>query len=247
MVKTIIVGVDCATEAKKIGLAKGLFSNGQLQIVDAGCGGSRERLLSLLADWIRTESRVLLALDALLGWPIALGKSLVTHTAGTPLSGTAESLFRRETDRLVTEHCRKRPLDVGADRIARTAHAALKLLGELAEIIAQAIPLAWETDFSSAWLQSRFTPQQPSWGSGIRCSQYKKPEHVHVRRDMISKLSEHIDISIDSSVLVHDANVLDAVICGLAGADFLRGDALHPFNPTLAKNEGWIWAKMPAL
>jgi hypothetical protein len=42
-----------------------------------------------------------------------------------------------------------------------------------------------------------------------------------------------------------DADVLDAVVFAMAGADFMCGQALQPSDQTLARNEGWIWARLP--
>jgi hypothetical protein len=52
-------------------------------------------------------------------------------------------MFRRMTDDEIHRRLRKRPLEVGANLIARTAHSALKLLGEIRERTGLAIPLAW--------------------------------------------------------------------------------------------------------
>lgn len=47
----------------------------------------------------------------------------------------------------------------------------------------------------------------------------------------------------DESPLLANADVLDAALCCLAGADFLLGQATSPINPTLARKEGWIWVR----
>ncbi len=245
MKPTAIIGIDCAVDPKNVGLAKGVYSGDLFVVIDARCGRSEGDLISVLSGWIQSESRVLLALDAPLGWPSSLGRTLVGHAAGAPLSELADKLFRRETDRLINDRCNKRPLDVGADRIARTAHAALNLLDDLGTAIGQRIPLAWDNAFSSRIAAIEVYPAATLSGRGIRCSQYKKTEHTEERRDIASKLNEHLTCSVDHDLLVADADVLDAVVCSLAGLDFLRGLALAPLEPELARNEGWIWAKLP--
>ena len=37
------------------------------------------------------------------------------------------------------------------------------------------------------------------------------------------------------------ADALDAVVCVLAGRDFLEGFEVPPDAPDLARREGWIW------
>ncbi len=84
-----------------------------------------------------------LALDAPLGWPAVLGETLGPHIAGESLDGTPNELFRRQTDHFIKAVIGRQPLDVGADRIARTAHAALGLLEQLRQLTGQPVPLAW--------------------------------------------------------------------------------------------------------
>jgi hypothetical protein len=58
---------------------------------------------------------------------------------------------------------------------------------------------------------------------------------------LIEWLSEHIEIQGPTTLLEENADALDAVICVLAGWDFLRGSALAPTDPEQAAKEGWIW------
>ena len=54
------------------------------------------------------------------------------------------NLFRRETDREIKRRLGRQPLDVGADRIARTGHRALEILSKLADSLKlREILLAW--------------------------------------------------------------------------------------------------------
>ena len=246
MTARTIVGIDCATEAKKVGLAKGILIDDRLQIVDLRCGETRSRLLDTVFSWIQNERQVLLALDAPLGWPSTLRSALIRHEAGVPIVDDAELLFRRETDRVITQGWRKRPLDVGADRIARTAHSALKLLGELAALVGGVIPLAWDCAHPGRLSAVEVYPAATLSGRGIRSSQYKEVKDREVRKRIIEKLSEHVVFKVETQLLVDDADVLDAVVCTIAGADFLCGQALQPVDRALARVEGWIWAKPPA-
>ncbi len=245
MADVTIVGIDCATEAKKVGLAKGVLVDGRLEIVDLRCGGNRFKLLDTVFDWIQNERRVLLALDAPLGWPFPLRSVLATHEAGLPIGDDADLLFRREIDRVITQHWRRRPLDVGADRIARTAHSALKLLAELAVLVGEALPLAWESAYPGRLSAIEVYPAATLSGRRIRCSKYKELKDREARKEMIDELFAHVVFSVETRILVDDADVLDAAVCAIAGADFMCGQALQPSDQVLARNEGWIWAKLP--
>ena len=70
-------------------------------------------------------------------------KVLQRHWAGTALGVDSNALFRRETDRFIRDKLGKQSFDVGADRIAWTAHSALTLLSALRERLHAPIPLAW--------------------------------------------------------------------------------------------------------
>ena len=52
-------------------------------------------------------------------------------------------MFWRTTDVFIQQKLKKTPLDLGADRIARTAYAALAVLGSLRAELGISIPLAW--------------------------------------------------------------------------------------------------------
>jgi len=52
-------------------------------------------------------------------------------------------------------------------------------------------------------------------------------------------LSHNLDLLLDNP------DVLDAVVCVLAGRDFLCGNARPPEHMDLALKEGWIWVRDP--
>jgi hypothetical protein len=45
--------------------------------------------------------------------------------------------------------------------------------------------------------------------------------------------------------LATSADLVDAAVCVLAGADFIAGRAMSPENRSLAEREGWIWTAAP--
>jgi predicted RNase H-like nuclease len=141
--KITIIGIDCATEPRRVGLACGYYEDEQAKIVEVKLGLKTESILDSIRSWLVQTPYILIALDAPLGWPKKLGETLVTHRAGQPVDGEADDLFRRRTDKVVKCKIGKQPLDVGADRIARTARAALELLAKVRKVVDKPIPLAW--------------------------------------------------------------------------------------------------------
>ncbi len=249
--KTFVVGIDCATEPKKRGIAFGHCSNNvtTCEVSSYEIGLTDEEIASRVHQIFAGQAtKVLLALDAPLGWPIALGNSLVIHMAGQSLPTSADMMFRRETDRFIKRTCNKQPLDVGADRIARTAHSALTLLATISGVIGIDIPLAWSPDFKgiaaievypAATLRAYDLPD-----SGYKDKMGKADEAV--RKKIIDELPPSLTLPNDRTLLLKNADALDATICVLAGIDFLSCQAHKPTDKTLAHKEGWIWVKETA-
>jgi predicted nuclease with RNAse H fold len=183
----------------------------------------------------------LLALDAPLGWPEPIGRILAAHTAGEPIGAAPNEFFRRETDRFIQRSLGKTPLDVGADRIARTAHAALELLESLRNRLGLAIPLGWDLPLVGVSAIEVY-PAATLVAHGLRSGGYKKPEQVDERRELLASLAALLDVGAHRALLERSADALDAVVCALAGTDFLEGRAMPPEDLALAKREGWIWA-----
>ena len=235
---TIIVGVDCATDPNKVGLALAKVSGAGTLLLDGRLGRSEEPTVECIAGWLRESPRALIALDAPLGWPADLGKALADHRSGMPLLTQPNLLFRRETDRFVKRKIGKQPLDVGADRIARTAHSALRLLQKLRVLTGQEIPLALSPDYSHDVAAIEVYPAATLKAHGIRSSGYKKPGQTEERREIIAGLAERMEVRTRIGPLEHKADVLDAAVCVLAGADFLSGRALSPEDLVTAEWRG---------
>ena len=227
---TVIIGIDCATQETKTGLALAEWNDGQLAIHELALGSRTRPILQILSAWIRAHNRVLLAFDAPLGWPAELGRSLASHLAGGGLQGEADTLFHRYTDDEIRRRLGKRPLEVGANLIARTAHAALVLLTKLRESLALPIDLAWAPNWAgpvaaievypAATRLARAVPDSPGSLMGLEGS-----------------------LRLPQSPLLNSTDVRDAVVCALAGADFQLGTAVPPGDVQRARKEGWIWAQ----
>src|SRR5512145_3311768 len=96
--KVRIIGVDCATNPVRVGLALGLWQGQTATLLEVRAGSDQEPLACTICGWMDDVLPTLIAMDAPLGWPIALGEKLVQHTAGEVLDIPANQLFRRETD-----------------------------------------------------------------------------------------------------------------------------------------------------
>mgnify|MGYP005632426763 CR=1 FL=1 len=240
---TTLIGIDCATQTKNIGIALGFFENGKTQIDKVIIGSRNISIVDTIAGWIPISQNTLIAIDAPLGWPKNLGEELQTHEAGKPIHVEPNQLFRRETDHFIKREVGKQPLDVGADRIARTAHAALHLLEEIREKTGQAISLTWEPGISKGVYAIEVYPAATLIAYGINVPGYKQKDGKGARKLLLRQLFDYIDLPTDISLMEKNDDALDAAICVLAGADFLRRDVYKPMNLELAKKEGWIWVK----
>lgn len=240
--RPILVGIDCACQPGNIGLARAEWlRDGSVQLTDVVRGDEVPSVAGLMAKWVADSKRCLLALDAPLGWPEALGRTLNAHSAGTVIKEHPDRLFRRETDRDIHRRFRKMPLEVGADRIARTARAALFLLNEVRSRTGLDIPLLWDPADGIRAAAIEVYPAGTLLAHGLPATGYKKTEQRAVRATILDRLGELLQLPADPERLLSDANRLDAVVCILAAVDFMQGRALPPANPASAKKEGWIW------
>ena len=243
--KTTIVGIDCATDVTKIGLALGELDGDKPKLWEVAVGQRGDSMSEMIARWTRGIGGVLLAFDAPLGWPKAMAETLPQHRAGEQLGTTPNDLFRRHTDHKVKEVVGRQPLDVGADRIARTAHAALELLAELRSRTGFPIRLAWRPQLDQVISAIEVYPAATLDVRGMRSSGYKRKSDHKVRDNMINELAEHIQLPPEPEPMIETADAFDAALCVLAAADFLRGWCVPPDDLSLARKEGWIWVMPP--
>ena len=288
---TLIIGIDCATDPKNVGLAHAIYNRaGRTLVIEdvqtkdgpeeshAGRLVEERRWASVIeqiGEWIdfanwtngTPSAPVLIALDSPLGWPAVMGPTLFGHFAGQPMQSSdaflapdtvgtaAHMLFRRHTDRVVAGHC-KTPLDIGADKIARVAHTALWLLARLRRRFEHDMPLAWEPGSVSEVQAIEVYPAATLEARGLMEAGYKTDRSGRrtILRKMLSRRRRGGSGALmtivggERSADVRDEatrtdHALDAVICCLAGADFLTGEVIapKPEQRTLAEKEGWIW------
>lgn len=245
-----IVGVDCATTNRKTGLAFAYLSaNGVLAVHECLVAQATPSVAAQIRARLTNASRVLIALDAPLGWPAALGKHLVEHLAGTAFQVDSDSLFRRKTDQVVKDRLGKAPLEVAANFLARTAVVALRTLQELSQLCNTQIPLAWHPR-----IQARVAAIEVYPAGTLRA--YQQMALVAAqgttgerKRDLLKRLQRVGALQFSPGVLktIPNEHVLDSVLCCVAALDFLQGLAIgpRPQDQSLVQKEGWIWVRDP--
>jgi predicted nuclease with RNAse H fold len=240
--ETRVIGIDCATNPKNVGLALCAMLDGHSRIEEVTVAKTWPAIDDLVASWVAAPT--LLALDAPLGWPARLGESLHAHNAGAAFEHAPNAMFRRVTDDAVAERLGKRPLDVGSDRIARTAHAALSFLARLGQKLGAPIPLAWAHAPFTGVAAIEVYPAGTLAARNLPRSGYKGPGDpaLALRRDLTAEIAKRLSLDAHAKEqMVETDHALDAVLCVSAGLDFLTGDAVSPEDLSLAKREGWIW------
>ncbi|MBB6215067.1 putative RNase H-like nuclease [Anaerosolibacter carboniphilus] len=238
-----IIGIDCAADHKKVGMSFGTYSKGYIELVKTEIASSKGSIASVVHKWIDDSSKVLIAIDAPLGWPLKMGQYLANHNAGDVLSINANDLFRRETDKFIKKKLGKQPLDVGADKIARTAHSALTIINELRQLTGKSIRLAWNNEEINDIAVIEVYPAATLDRYGITNLGYKKKEQKYIRQEMINQMKRSMVISIDTDIMENNDDVLDSAVCLLAAKDFIEGNVYWPEDIELAKKEGWIWVR----
>ena len=239
-----LIGVDCAVQAKSIGIAIGTWTKGSVAVNEIFVGSSEPA--EVIAPVIKEKGPALLAFDSPLGWPELMGCLLAEHEASAALPVDANHLFRRETDRFVKRKIGKQSLDVGADRIARTAHAAVGLLEQIRALSDAKIPLGWQGQALNQAACIEVYPAATLEAIGISSRGYKgnKEAHRHARAKLLGELEGILRLSeaaAEQAVASDDA--FDAALCCVAAADFLLGNVYEPIDIDLARKEGWIWVR----
>lgn len=239
-----IVGIDCAVQPKKMGIAVGLLSSGSIKVESIQHGLSNPT--QFIADAMQMSIPVLLALDAPLGWPAPMGEELADHYAADRVSVPPNMIFRRDTDRFVKKTIGKQSLDVGADRIARTAWSAVNLLAEVRRLTGSNIPLAWSSGMIHESSCIEVYPAATLEAQGLSSRGYKgnKPVHCESRKNLFAKLNVTLELAdYLKRTAVSNDDAFDSLICLLAAVDFLEGKAMRPENIDTARKEGWIWVR----
>lgn len=226
----VLLGIDCATQPAKVGLALGEVAGEGVRIRECRVASREEPPARIAAAWLRDHDHAILALDAPLGWARGLGAALRDHRAGDRMRGSADSMFRRATDIDIQRRFGKRPMEVGANLISRTAVAALEMLESIRQLTGQPIPLATAREESAAFRAIEVYPAATRRAHGA-------PD----AGGSLAGLERLIDLSAVPKAALRSADAVDAAVCVLAAADFVEGRAVPPRDRDIAAIEGWIW------
>lgn len=242
----LLVGIDCAVDPRNVGVARATLREGTVKLQELHDRVDALQIASLVQQWRKETPIALFALDAPLGWPAPLGHALYAHSAGAPLAANAHALFRRKCDDVVAFALKKRPLDVGADRIARTAHAALGLLSEIRARNGIAIPMAWAPGLPAESMALEVYPGGTLKSLGLRSSGYKGAGREKEREEIYASLEPMLDFDeVLARKMRASDHMLDAAVCTLAAADFVREEMILPPDDEDVRREGWIWVRRP--
>jgi len=247
-----VIGVDCATDSSRVGLALGKWRSGRRLVIEDVRRGAEPDPVTIICEWLQASpAPALIAIDAPLGWPAPLADGLKDHRAGSKLDGEPNYLFRRYTDREIQRRIGITPLDVGADRIARTAHAALALLGIVRDSTRREVPLAWSHHGLEGTSAIEVYPAATLRASGLPYRGYKKVDQEPARRQILVALNPALSFGANrlriESAAAENADLLDAIICMVAARDFLDGRAIPPSDLDVTQREGWIWVRDPEI
>ena len=238
---TALIGIDAATKPRNIGLARGHVDAAKIVVEEVRLGSEIESIPETIGSWINEPT--VIAIDAPLGWPAPMC-ALSDHQAGGKIEIQSDGLFSRLTDHTVHEAIGKKPLEVGANLIARAAVSALDLIQPIRERTGLPLPLLWESGRAESGIIEVY-PAAALTGRGLSVHGYKKsdPTGLDARRNLVSALSKEIGMLPTHSAIEATDHALDAVLCLLTAADFLHGHVVPP-SPAelpLARKEGWIW------
>ncbi len=237
----MIIGIDISTNPKKLGLTACAVKGQNLEICAAQLAGTHDAALEFVADYWQPST--ILAIDAPLGWPREMAIQLQQHKAGEPFLVDRNTMFRRLTDERIAERTGKRPLDVGADLIARAAHYALELLGDVRAQLGAPLPMLWSPHDRGGAIE--VYPAATLDVRGLPSSGYKGKE-PELRKQILEQLPLICAAEIQTALLDNN-DVFDAAIAALAGWDFMESRCEAPADDELerAKSEGWIWVANP--
>lgn len=237
-----IIGLDAAAQDKNIGCILGKYENGHLEVKK--CWDGTQPLVEFIGAGIQASEKSIVAIDAPLGWPVSFRKVLSTHCAGRPLAIEPESFFKRQTDLDIHKRFKKMPLEISADRIARTAFFTLKRIAGIEETLGFRLPLLWSFGELSTSGIVEVYPAATLLANELSIKGYKQ-KNIDPRKKLLEQLKISYDFTIpnelDLTRIEHD---FDALVCCLACVDFIEERACPPDAiDEKIREEGWIWVK----
>jgi hypothetical protein len=183
--------------------------------------------LSSRAGYAIRKILVLIAIEAPLGWPKQLAETLINHSAGMPIETPANAMFRRTTDVFISTEAQK---DSARCRRGPNRSHRLRSIGHCR----QSSRGTWNANSAGVGADvSRVAaievyPAATLVAHRIRSTGYKKPGRTEERHQIVEALHARLTIGESVPDLTQSADLVDAAVCVLAGADFLSGVRNEP-------------------
>ena len=273
-----VIGIDCAADPENIAIASATKAGTRLTINRVFLGSSTDgtrpdrlrHLATAISGLVSTQMPTLLALDAPLGWPVAMRRVLAAGAVG-PVPDIPEDtnlFFRRSTDRFVARTTGRTPQSVGASLVTHLMPTALRLIGLIAEKCGGRTSmgrtaLTQDNSFSEnvhfievypALAGPLFLGSQSQRPASWREADKKLKETKEGKwEDTEKQLRKHLRINfvldddVDTDSKRFRDHGLDAILCAWIGFRFLQGECVSPpstgtkINAGDRAREGWIW------
>lgn len=234
---TTIIGIDSAVEDKNIGLFCITLENNNLKNVEIRNRKPFIKFEEQIKVWIENaKGRILLAVDTPMGYPKNFGEAIKKHQAGGKIM--LSEFPRRETDKNIKEKYGITPLDIASNLISRTTYSTLNRISSIGQF-----SLIWDNKFDKFGMIEVY-PKATLIANSIK-ENYKgnKSENNQKRKEILEKLKQKYPL--ENCFCPKNENDFDALICCLAGFDFIVGKSNNfPKNKeNIVKKEGWIWVK----
>lgn len=242
----LLLGIDAAASDAKTGLVA--LEAGSLAVRHVALG-KEVPVSQLLAQWLSAHHGAVMAcIDAPLGWPAEYCSILVSHQAGEPIRADKEHFFPRITDKLVHQKLGKRPLEVTANYIARTAHRALQWIGDLNQLTGSAFHLFLDAEKIPYYGLAETYPAGWLISEQLFHKGYKRD--ADLRERLLLQIVKRYALGITTeqrTAVIRWEHTFDALLCCLCGLDIVQQRCLSPKDlavpETIARKEGWIWFK----
>jgi len=236
-----IIGFDSAVQESNIGLVLCNYLNGVITIEDKK--DSKLTSEEQIIKWSTTNELIIMGVDSPLGWPKYFGSSLKEHIAGNQIDSDPVSFFERTTDKFIYKTFKKKPLEVSADRIARTAYYTLNRLNYINKNIEKKYEILWNPNNILINGFIEVYPAATLIANDIIIKGYKDNKSCRERIIHELKLKYQFNLNPDINIINTDHD-FDAFICCLAVHDFIQQNVYFPINEVdIYKTEGWIWTK----
>jgi len=253
-----IIGWDAASDEKNNGLVKASVEDAKIDIKQVWKHRDPMKLVDTISNWIDEErkknSKIILAVDCPMGWPIGFDGYLKQHSAGYFGSKELLEFPRRATDRKIFENYQKfkpnaknkyaiNPLDVACNLIARASFETFKRIHD----IENKVKIIWSKDEIYDVGLIEVYPSVTIAFNDFKISPYKKKKWSNAKADNLDSIKDSFVNTKELSAIIKKEHDFDALICCIAAKDFLQGKCFEPEGSikSVVEKEGWIWVKDP--